>query len=333
MARLLPNLNALRAFEAAARHQSFSRAARELLVTQGAISRQVKALERSLGTPLFVRRGRLVELTDEGRDYLAATNSAFDIIEQSSRRITEGGRRAVLTANVLPTFAMRWLIPRLPDFAEHHPEIEVHLITSIEPVDFERGNVDVAIRVGATPAGGTRRAPARIDLQMVDDWSNVRADFLMPDILVPVCNPVLLARHRVTRPADLFALRLLHNATRVNAWPDWFAAQNVPYRPGADDQSYGHFFMSLQAALEGRGVALVPSALTEDDVDAGRLAIPFDFPVESQGDYYLLCRSQQYHTDRIRRFREWLLGQTGFVAVDADDAVDDMPRRAGNLHP
>ncbi len=305
--RNLPNLNALRAFEAAARHLSFSRAAQELSVTQGAVSRQVKALETWLGVSLFLRRGRSVELTEHGREYLAATDDAFEIVEQASRRLAGSTRKLVLTANVLPTFAMRWLIPRLPQFSELHPDIEVHLITSIEPVNFEWGEIDVAIRVGTTPSSGPHGDRARIDLQMVHDWKNVRADLLMPDVLVPVCNPLLLDRVSVRAAKDLFQLGLLHNATRSHAWPDWFAAQNVPYRPTTKDQSHGHFFMCLQAAVQGRGVALVPNALVVDDIESGRLCIPFDHPVESAGAYYLLCKSRQWKSDRIRRFREWIL--------------------------
>ena len=232
VARSLPNLNALRAFEAAARHLSFSLAARELLVTQSAISRQVKALETSLGVALFVRRGRAVELTPHGRDYLAVTHDAFELIEAASRRIADATRRTILTANVLPTFAMRWLIPRLSHFTEANPDIEVHMITSIAPVNFNRDDVDVAIRVGVPPATVAQHARARIDLKMVEDWKNVRADLLMPDVLVPVCSPRLLGNRTIHSPGDLFALRLLHNATREHAWPDWFAAQNVPLYAG-----------------------------------------------------------------------------------------------------
>lgn len=316
MARSLPNLNALRAFEAAARHLSFSLAARELLVTQGAISRQVKALENSLGVVLFERRGRTVELTAPGRDYLAVTHDAFELIEQASLRISDATRRTIITANVLPTFAMRWLIPRLSDFSEANPDIEVHLITSIAPVNFNRDDVDVAIRVGVPPSAIPQNQRARIDLKMVEDWKNVRADLLMPDILVPVCSPRLVDGKTIASASDLFPLKLLHNATREHAWPDWFAAQNVPYRPGKADQSHGHFFMCLQAAIEGRGVALVPSALVQDDIIAGLLTVPFDHPVKSAGDYYLLCRTPHWNTERIRRFRDWLLAESGVAAYE-----------------
>jgi LysR family glycine cleavage system transcriptional activator len=137
----------------------------------------------------------------------------------------------------------------------------------------------------------------------------------MPDILVPVCSPALALRTPVTSATDLVALKLLHNATREHAWPDWFAAQDLPYAPGSADQSYGHFFMCLQAAIEGRGVALVPSALVQDDIAAGVLTIPFERRVKSAGDYYVLCRAPQWNTERVRRFREWLLAQSGLAAA------------------
>jgi LysR family glycine cleavage system transcriptional activator len=329
VARSLPNLNALRAFEAAARHLSFSLAARELLVTQGAISRQVKALETGLGVALFERRGRAVELTPHGRDYHSVTHDAFELIEAASRRIADSTRRTILTANVLPTFAMRWLIPRLANFAETNPDIEVHMITSIAPVNFNRDDVDVAIRVGTPPSTVEVQHRARIDLKMVEEWKNIRADLVLPDILVPVCSPALVQRTPVNSARDLFALKLLHNATREHAWPDWFAAQDVPYTPGPADQSHGHFFMCLQSAIEGRGVALVPSALVHDDIVAGVLTIPFDRPVKSAGDYYLLCRAPQWNTERVRRFREWLLAQSGLAAAEG---LTGAPQRMLPVH-
>jgi LysR family glycine cleavage system transcriptional activator len=327
MSRRLPSLNALRAFEAAARHLSFSRAAAELRVTQGAVSRQVKALETDLGVPLFKRLVRALELTEHGRDLLPTMRDVFDRVEQAATRLRSRRASRVLTANVLPTFAMRWLIPRLPHFATLHPDIEVHMVTSIRPVDFGREDIDVAIRVGTPPGTHARDGAPRIDLETVEDWHNVRADLLMPDVLVPVCAPHITRGDPPLRgPADLLRGRpLLHNATRARAWPDWFKAMGLP-RVGAEDgPSYGHFFMVLQAAIEGRGVALVPRALVEGDLTAGTLVIPFPAPVESAGAYYLLCREHQSESERVRRFREWLLSERETASPPRAPGADRKP--------
>jgi LysR family transcriptional regulator, glycine cleavage system transcriptional activator len=308
VSRRLPNLNALRAFEAAARHLSFSRAADELCVTQGAISRHIKTLEQELGVLLFRRMTRAVELTDEGKEYLLVARQAFDLIEQASARLLPGRQHKVLTVSVLPTFAMRWLIPRLPQFNAAYPNTEVRMITSIAPVSFGRDPIDLAIRVGTPPERGVPTDKPRISLEMVDDWSSVHADLLMPDVLIPVCSPKLFAVHaRPRAAADLLRFPLLHMATRPHAWPDWFRALGVEYPDAEEGSAYGHFFMAIQAALDGAGIALVPRALAEAEIASGQLVVPVDGSVESDGAYYLLCRRQQRETDPIRLFRRWLL--------------------------
>jgi LysR family glycine cleavage system transcriptional activator len=311
MSRRLPNLNALRAFEAAARLMSFKQAAEELCVTQGAISRHVKALESYLGVLLFRRMTRAVELTDEGREYLPVAKDAFDRIEQASARLKRGSQKGVLTVSVLPTFAMRWLIPRLSRFTSSHPDTEVRMITSILPVSFGRDAIDLAIRVGHLPE--TQRPPgrARIDLEMVEDWNSVHADMLMPDVLIPVCSPGLLASGdiEVAEPRDILRYTLLHTATRAHAWPDWFSSQGIQSPRIETGPAFGHFFMAMQAAMDGQGIALVPRALAEGDIIAGRLAQPVRQEAESDGAYYVLCRRQQRDSDPILQFRTWILAE------------------------
>lgn len=310
MSRRIPPLNAVRAFESAARQMSFSRAGQELRVTQGAISRQIKSLEIYLGVPLFIRLTRALELTEHGRLYLAAAREALDRIEDTTLRIIAAPGGGVLTVNVLPTFAMRWLIPRLTGFTGAHPGIEVRMITSISPVHFEREDLDVAIRVGAPPSvRGPRRGP-RIDLEMAADWAGVRAELLMPDVLVPVCSPALRAGpNPLRRPADLASHVLLHTASRPHAWPDWLRVVGLAGIDAEAGPAFGHFFMTLQAAMEGKGVALVPRVLVESDLASGHLSVPFDIPVESAGAYYLLCRERQANLPKIRAFRDWLLAE------------------------
>jgi LysR family glycine cleavage system transcriptional activator len=334
MARRLPNLNSLRAFEAAARHLSFSRAADELFVTQGAISRQVKSLEDALGVPLFRRLTRTVDLTEHGREYLPVVREAFDRVEQATLRLVNRERHRILNVNVLPTFAMRWLIPRLSSFAAAHPDIEVRMITSIRPVNFWREDIDVAIRVGPVPdapqdAGSGPRP--RIDIQMTDDWSNVRCYPLMPDVLIPVCSKTLLDGAAPLRGAsdlmDRADLPLLHMATRIHAWPDWFRVGGLDYTIPEQAVSYGHFFMVLEAALAGAGIALVPRALVAADIDAGRLVVPLPVEHESAGSYCFLCREHQADTEVVQAFRDWLFSQRDEAAhrgtVGADASPDD----------
>lgn len=325
MSRRLPSMNALRAFEAAARHLNFSRAADELFVTQGAISRQIKLLEESLGVPLFKRLPRTIELTEYGREYLPVMRDAFDRIEQATLRLVNRDRHRILNVNVLPTFAMRWLIPRLSNFATQNPDIEVRLITSIRPVNFWREDLDVAIRVGIAPDAELEAEHSdrpRISLQMTDDWSNVRAYRLMPDVLVPVCSPALMAgREAVIEARQLLDFPLLHMATRAYAWPDWFRASGVAYDMGIPNQAYGHFFMVLEEALGGRGVALVPKMLAAGDLDSGRLVMPLEVEHESAGAYYLLCREHQADASTVQTFREWLFAQRdATLAAQADIA-------------
>ena len=314
MSRRLPSLNAARAFEVAARHLSFSHAANELGVTQGAVSRQVKALEEFLGIKLFHRLTRALELTEAGQEYHLSMRDAFDRIEQATQRITTRGDRQVLTVGVLPTFAMHWLIPRLGAFMEANPAVEVRFVTSIIPVNFAREDIDVAIRVGSIEPTASDGAPdgtaPRIDLKMVEDWSGVRADLVAPDVLVPVCSP---GRRDGSPPLnELEHLRrhtLLHTSTRPHAWPDWLGAVGMSGLEHEDEPAFGHFFMTLQAATQGLGVAIVPELLVQKDLEAGALVKPFDVAVESAGAYYLLCRQHQWDTPKVRAFREWLLSE------------------------
>lgn len=320
MSRTLPSLKAVRAFEAAARHLSFSRAAEELCVTQGAVSRQIKALEDYLEVQLFRRLTRALELTELGHEYHLSMRDAFDRMEQATLRVANRGDRQVLIVSVLPTFAMRWLIPRLGSFIETHPTIEVRFITSILPVNFANEDIDVAIRVGVVDPEAAPEAAPRIDLKMSSDWTGVRADRIASDVLVVVCSPELRDGDRPIRePDELRHHTLLHTTTRSHAWPDWFSAVGLPPIERRSEPSFGHFFMTLQAAAEGRGVAVVPEILIGMELAAGTVVKPFELSAESAGAYFLLCRRHQWDLPKIRAFREWLL----------DEATRSMPSEQG----
>jgi LysR family glycine cleavage system transcriptional activator len=252
---------------------------------------------------------RAVELTDEGKEYLPAAKEAFDRVEQATLELTKSVTHKLLIVSVLPTFAMRWLTPRLHRFSASHPTIEVRMVTSIMPVNFGKDQVDVAIRVGHLPDTPLQHERPRIDLEMVSDWNSVHADMLLPDVLIPVCSPSLLAkRDPPNKPTDLLDFKILHMASRPRAWPDWFRAFGLQCPPSHGAQ-YGHFFMALEAAIEGEGFALVPRALAEHDIANGTLVAPVVTSTESDGAYYILCRRQQRDVSPIRQFRNWLFAE------------------------
>lgn len=314
--RRLPHLLALRAFESASRHLSFSRAAEELFVTQSAISRHIKNLEDSFQKKLFLRRGRSVVLSPEGQKFYEKLAVGFGLIDEATKAFAEERDRRILRINVLPTLGMFWLAPRLNQFSQAHPDIEVHLISSIDPVDFDRGPIDVAIRVGrlgadlepAAPAGAAPAATplAKIDLRMVEDWEGIESVPLFPDILVAVYNPERMPAPQT--PEHLSEHVLISTMTRAHAWADWFDVAGLAPRKAGKQLSFGHFFMSLQAAIEGKGIAILPEVLVERELVSGRLARLFH-KAHSAGQYYLLFRESDFENRKVQVFRRWLSGE------------------------
>ncbi len=292
MRRRLPSLSAVRSFEAAARRLSFLRAAEELAVTPGAVSRQVKALEAELGIALFRRGYRQVTLTPEGEAFFAETREALDRIAAAADRL-RGGRRGALAICAHPTFAIRWFIPRWGRFYDRHPEIDVQLTTSLAPVDFTRDGFDAAVRVG------TGRWPdcAALKLAEVD--------------LFPVCSPALARAADLRAPADLGRVTLLHSAPRPDDWRRWLKAAG---ETGVDpDQGlrFDTLNLAFQAAIEGLGVAIGIEALVADDLAQGRLVRPFG-PVRRSGHPFWLVWPERAGADpRLARFREWLAEEAG----------------------
>lgn len=310
MSLSLPPLSALRAFEAAGRLLSFSNAAIELSVTQSAISRHVRRLEDHLGARLFERLTRRVELTEQGRGYLAEVQAALSHLEQASARIRSPEMRSILTISVLPSFGSFWLMPKLASFTQRHPEIDTRVISSIRPIDLHSGEADVAIRVGQLP--GRRYDPLmpRVDLEMTTNWRGIVADKLTDDVLVPICSPSFLRdRPPLRHPRDLLKLPLVHMASRPSAWPDWFRAQGVPPTPlPRRDIEYGHFFMAMDAAREGAGVAIVPDVLLSGPHMKG-LVTPFEATMPSAGCYCLLWLNTRADERKISLFRRWISEQ------------------------
>ena len=288
MHRRLPPLNALQAFEAAARHGSFTRAADELRVTHGAVSRHVQMLEGWLGLPLFTRHNRRVVLTEAGVAYATEIGAALDRIALATARQVERGRPRLLHVNALATFTLRWLIPRLSGFQVANPAIEVRLTTSNVPLAQLAEPFDVAIR------GGPETRPGH------------RAEPFLSERRIPVCSPALLQRLPLAGPEQLRQHTLLHAATLPRVWPDWLRAAGVPDLEPQASVTLEHFYLTLQAALDGLGIAMGPERLIADDVAAGRLTLPFAGPSLPARSYYTYVPEPRAEDPAVRAFCGWL---------------------------
>lgn len=291
MSQRLPPLNAVRAFEVAARHLSFTRAAQELHVTQSAISHQVKALEEYLGLKLFRRLNRALVLTREGEEYLPTVRKVFDQLFEATKRITDTGTRGKLTVTVLPSFAARWLVPRLGRFVQLFPEIDVRLMPTAQLVDFARDEVDLGIRYGR------------------GRYPGLRVDRLMTEDVFPVCSPALLkGPHPIRQPNDLKHHILMHDEGHGD-WRTWLLSAGAndvdPLRgPILTDSS-----MLIQAAVAGQGVALARGALAADDLASGKLVRPFELSLPVEFAYYVVCPEERADLAKVAAFRNWLLGE------------------------
>ncbi len=292
MTARLPSLNGLRAFEAAARHLSFTLAAAELNVTQTAISHQIKRLEEELGLRLFVRKNRTLALTPKAKDYLPGVRAAFNDLRLATDRLLRKDEDNVLTVSTLASHAAKWLLPRLSAFQEAHPGIDVRITTSTSLVDFKNGDVDAAIRYGR------------------GHWPGVRAQWLMADELFPVCSPALLNSARPLRcPEDLAHYTLLHTSGGYDDdWRQWLTAAGLPTdiskQPGV---SFDLIFMTVQAAIDGIGVAMGRTSYVQDDIAKGRLVVPFKIALPADAGFYLVSPESSDEPQKLKLFRQWLL--------------------------
>jgi LysR family glycine cleavage system transcriptional activator len=295
MTARLPSLNGLRAFEAAARHLSFTLAASELNVTQTAVSHQIRRLEEELGIRLFIRQNRALALTPEARDYLPGVRAAFNDLRLATDRLLRKEDDKVLTVSTLASLAAKWLLPRLADFQEQHPEIDVRITTSTSLVDFQRDNVDAAIRYGR------------------GQWPGLRADWLMADELFPVCSPALLRGDKpLRRPEDLRNHTLLHTSnTNSDDWRLWLTAAGLPAdiarHPGI---TFDMIFMTIQAAIDGIGVAMGRTSYVRDDIAKGRLVVPFKIALPADAGFYLVAPEGRREAPKLAAFRQWVTAAT-----------------------
>jgi len=293
--RRLPPLNAVRAFEAAARHGSFKDAATELGVTHGAVSRQIRLLEDWLGAPaLFQRLNRRVVLTPGGAALLADFGPALDRVAAAVAQHRTGQHepsRTVLRVNALATFSLRWLVPRLTLFRERHPDIAVRLTTSNQPLDALPEPFDVVIRGGP------------------DSFHGFVSRLLLPEQRLPVCSPALLARLPLVGAEDLEQHTLLHVTTMPRLWRAWLNAAGCAALQPAASLTLDHFYLTLQAAIDGLGVAMGPTALVADDLAAGRLVTPFPDVSLPARSYFAYLPEAQVADPASTAFCDWLEGE------------------------
>lgn len=286
MPRDLPSLNAIRVFESAARHMNFSRAADELSVTQSAVSRQIKVLEEQLGQPLFQRAGPRLRLTGAGELYQAKVAEALTVLRRGTAELRRAGTSPALTVSVLPTFATKWLVPRIADFERQNPQVALRLDASYRVVDLVTElDVDAAIRLGR---GG---------------WPGVHATRLTALHVFPVCSPSLARGLR--RPEDLARQRILTDDSHYDEWPRWFHAAGADCRV-EHSRHFNDDNMLLQAAIAGQGVTLAREIMARDDLEAGRLVRPFDVSILSVFQYHFVCLPDRLADPNIQALQLWL---------------------------
>jgi LysR family glycine cleavage system transcriptional activator len=288
--RHLPPLNALRAFEAAARSENFTRAAEELGVSQAAVSQQVKGLEATLGVKLFTRDGRRLVMTGAGREYLNVVRDALDRIAVGTDRLLEAQPSSVLTVSTSPDFGAKWLVHRLGQFSAAYPQIDLRVSSTARQIDLVAERVDLAIRHG----GG--------------DWAGLDAVPLCAERLVPVCSPKLIAgRNRVTQASDLLKLPLLR-LDGWTTWSKWFEAAGVSVSarrgPVLNQAS-----MLIDAAIDGQGVALARTTLAAWDLLHGRLIVPIDVSLPLENTYWIVYPKLASREPMVVTLRDWLLAE------------------------
>jgi LysR family transcriptional regulator, glycine cleavage system transcriptional activator len=307
--RQLPALNALRAFEAAARHESFSRAADELFVTHGAVSDQIRGLEAELGVTLFARDGKRVRLTDRGRQYASEVRAALVALAESTRRVRSGDRDRRLIVSMLSSFSARWLTPRVGRFIEKYPQIDLELLSTNVLTDFNRDDVDVAIRFG------------------YGKYAGLHTEALLDEIFFPACAPGFNGGKLPREPRDLANLPLLRSDDEL--WRPWFDAAGLTELPEPKrGVLYEDSSNLLQAAMDGQGIALVRRSLSMPEIIAGRLVRLFAIDGPCPWTYYFVCPPAMLETERVQAFREWIFGEAEQFRLlyERTPAVCDAPK-------
>lgn len=293
MSKRLPPLNALRVFDSAARHLSFTKAAEELFVTQAAVSHQIKTLEEFLGLKLFRRRNRSLLLTEEGQSYYLDIKEIFSSINEATRKLLARSAKGALTVSLSPSFAIQWLVPRLSGFNQAYPGIDVRIQAVDREEDKLADDVDVAIFYGR------------------GNWTGLRTDRLYAEYLIPVCAPSLLTGEKPLKtPSDLIYHTLLHDTSRRD-WQAYVRQLEIQNQINVQQGPiFSHSSMViLQAAVHGQGVALVNNVMARSEIESGRLVRPFQDVLVSKNAFYLVCQDSQAELGKIAAFRQWILSQ------------------------
>ena len=293
----LPPLNALRAFEAAARHLNFRIAAQELNVTQGAVAQHIRGLEADLGAKLFERLPRGLALTDEGRAYVPNIRRAFDLISEATLLLRPEPAR--LTISVTPTFATKWLIPKLPEFVAHNPLVDLRILASESLSSFQSDGVDIAVRQGRAPFG-----------------PGLMVDLLFPQQIVAVCSPTLLpAGASEIAPADIRHHVLLYDAH--NLWPEFMEkALGLKMTTEAKRMRFNQTGLAIDAAIAGQGIALASRFLVAADIAAGRLVQPLSAEMRGTQDFHVVMPRKQRHPEPTQAVRQWLLDEGNNLCLE-----------------
>jgi LysR family glycine cleavage system transcriptional activator len=286
--RFLPSLSLLTAFEAAARTGSITAAARELDLTQSAVSRQIKALESQLGVELFLRERQTIRLTVAGDSYAREIREALRRISSASLNLRANPHGGTLNLAILPTFGARWLAPRLGQFLAGNPGITINLVTRLSPFDFRLDSIDAAIHFGDAV------------------WPGAELALLMREETIPACSPDFKQAHAIDAPSDLLHVPLLHLTTRPDAWERWFTETGVVFE-NLHGMLFDQFATASQAAIGGLGVALLPTFLIQDELARGELVAAVDRPMQSAQRYYLAFPRERAAYPPLVAFREWIV--------------------------
>jgi DNA-binding transcriptional LysR family regulator len=297
MRRKLPSTQALICFEAAAKHSSFTKAGQELSLTQGAVSRQVSSLEDMLGVTLFKRDQHGMQLTQAGESYYKNITNRLTGLERDTLDIMGGNNLGNnLTIAAVPTFASRWLIPRLPDFSKAHPNTHIHIETRTRAFMFNDSGMDAAIYAG-TPS-------------QVSQWAGTESTKLFDEEVIPVCSPSLLRRNQKLTPEQISHMPLLQQSTRPEAWRQWFNNQELDPSQSMAGPRYELFSMQVAAARHGLGVSLMPTLFISAELNRGDLVIACPRPLKGLRAYYLIEPQNIQQRDLLTHFKEWLILQS-----------------------
>ena len=296
MRRKIPSLQALACFDAAARHESYTRAAQELALTQSAVSRQITGLEQYLGQALFRRTRHGVALTERGSAYARQIAPRLQALERDTLEAMSGqGTQQTLQLAAVPTFASRWLIPRLPELSRQHPQLVIHIETRTRPFLFADSDFDAALYAG-TP-------------QQIRDWAGTRSTLLLQEDLVPVCAPQLLPHAQMQTPESLAGMPLLQQSTRPEAWRQWFQRAGVTTPSTLAGPRYELFSMTVAAAVHAMGIALVPRLLITHELAAGHLVQACAHALIAERAYYLVTPEHRDGKPAVETLKTWLAQQ------------------------